>query len=64
MVNLESLGTLIVDGDPSASEGVIRALALELATSFWSGWFDLVVVGFGAELERFDRVMAVPSRHR
>ncbi len=61
MVNLESLGTLIVDGDPSASEGVIRALALELATSFWSGWFDLVVVGFGVELERFDRVMAVPD---
>jgi hypothetical protein len=61
MVNLESLGTLIVDGDPSGSEGVIRALALELATSFWSGWFDLVVVGFGAELERFDRVMALPD---
>jgi len=61
MVNLESLGTLIVGGDPSGSEGVIRALSLELATSLWNGWFDLVVVGFGAELERFDRVMAVPD---
>jgi len=47
MVNLESLGTLIVGGDPSGSEGVIRALSLELATSLWNGWFDLVVVGFG-----------------
>ena len=28
MVNLESLGTLLVNGDPTACEGVVRALAL------------------------------------
>jgi DNA-binding SARP family transcriptional activator len=56
MVNLESVGTLVVNGDRAGCEGVIRALALELATSFWSGRFDLVLAGFGAELERFDRV--------
>jgi hypothetical protein len=63
MVNLETLGTLIVSGDPVGCEGVIRALALELATSYWGRWFDLVVVGFGTELERFDRVMAVSDLH-
>jgi DNA-binding SARP family transcriptional activator len=59
MVNLESLGSLVVEGDPLGCEGVMRALALELATSFWAGKFDLVLAGFGAELERFDRVRTV-----
>ena len=59
MVNLEALGTLLVNGDPTACEGIVRALALELATSHWAGWFDLNVVGFGVELERFERVVAV-----
>ena len=59
MVNLESLGTLLVNGDPAGCEGLVRALALELATSYWSGSFDLNIVGFGAELERFERVVAV-----
>jgi DNA-binding SARP family transcriptional activator len=59
MVNLESLGALSVDGDPSGCEGVVRALALELATSHWTGWFDLNVVGFGVELERFERVVSL-----
>ena len=58
MVNLESLGTLVVEGDPIGCEGVMRALALELATSYWAGAFDLVLAGFGAELERFDRVLS------
>ena len=59
MVNLESLGTLLVNGDRGGCEGVVRALALELATSQWSGGFDLATVGFGSELVRFDRVEAV-----
>ncbi len=59
MVNLEALGTLLVEGDTDGCEGVVRALALELATSRWSGWFELNVVGFGAELERFERVASV-----
>jgi DNA-binding SARP family transcriptional activator len=57
MVNLESLGSLVVNGDPLGCEGFVRALALELATSFWSDRFDLVLAGFGSELERFDRVV-------
>lgn len=57
-VNLESLGVLFVNGSPAGCEGVLRALALELATSFWSGRFDLVLAGFGSEFERFERVTA------
>ncbi len=59
LVNLESLGTVAVTGAPAECEGVLRALALELATSFWSGRFDLVLAGFGAELARFERVEAL-----
>ncbi len=56
MVNLESLGSLVVRGNPAAADAVVRALALELSTSFWSGQFSLAVVGFGSELERFPGV--------
>jgi DNA-binding SARP family transcriptional activator len=56
MVNLESLGSVVVDGGPEACEGMVRALALELATSNWANQFDLALVGFGSELERFARV--------
>ncbi|MBF6555322.1 MAG: bacterial transcriptional activator domain-containing protein [Acidimicrobiales bacterium] len=61
MVNLESMGSLVINGDPAGCEGVVRALALELATSLWAGQFDLFLVGFGAELERFERVTTVPD---
>lgn len=59
LVDLESLGSLVVSGDEAGCENVIRALALELATSHWSGRFDVALVGFGAEFERFDRVRSV-----
>lgn len=61
MVNLESLGSLVVSGNPETADAVVRALALELATSFWSGQFSLLVVGFGSELERFDGVRCYPE---
>ena len=59
MVNLESIGCLFIEGGRSDGESVLRALALELATSRWAGQFDLWIVGFGEELERFDRVTSV-----
>lgn len=51
MIDLEALGSIVVKGAPDAREGFLRALALELATSYWSAEFELVLVGFGAELE-------------
>jgi hypothetical protein len=61
MVNLEGLGSLVVSGDPTAADGLVRALALELATSYWSGQFSVAVVGFGSELERFDGIRFYPD---
>ncbi len=59
LVNLEVMGSLAISGDPDGCEGLMRALALELATSFWADQFDLVLVGFGEELSRFERVRTV-----
>jgi len=56
MVNLESLGSLVVSGNPDEADAVVRALALELATSYWAGQFSVAVVGFGSELDRFEGV--------
>ncbi len=55
-LHLEGLGALVLDGERVDTEGVVRALALELATSRWSSGFDLVLVGFGVDLERLDHV--------
>jgi DNA-binding SARP family transcriptional activator len=61
LVNLEAMGSLAVLGEPTACDGLLRALALELATSFWADQFDLVLVGFGQELSRFERVRVMPD---
>ena len=63
LVNLEALGSLTVSGDAMACEGLLRALAVELATSFWADQFDLVLAGFGQELSRFERVRVLPDAH-
>ena len=60
MANLEPLGSLAIDGDSRAGEDFVRALSLELATSYWAGQFDTVLVGFGSEFERFPRTMSLP----
>ena len=60
MVNVESLGSLVVTGSPTDADDVVRALALELATSYWAGQFSVAVVGFGSELERFEGVTSYP----
>ena len=48
LVNLEAMGSLAVSGETAACDGLLRALALELATSFWADQFDLVLVGIRA----------------
>ena len=59
MVHPEGVGALVVRGEQPEVDGVARALALELATSRWSGQFELVLVGFGVELAGFDHVSSV-----
>ncbi len=59
MVHPEGLGSLVIEGPRHEAEGIARGLALELATSRWSSTVDLVLVGFGAVLERFAGVSVV-----
>ena len=59
MVHPEGLGSIAVEGDRHDAEGLARALSLELATSRWADRFDLVLVGFGADLARLGRVTVV-----
>ena len=61
MVNLEALGSLVVSGNPDEADSVVRALGLELSSSFWIGQFSVAVVGFGSELERFQGVRSYPE---
>jgi DNA-binding SARP family transcriptional activator len=62
LLNLESIGSLALVGQETACEGVVRVLALELATSPYASQFDLVLMGFGDELTRFVRVSTAVDR--
>jgi len=50
LVDLESVGVLALSGPRRSTTAVLRALAVELATSGWADHLRLTVVGFGAEL--------------
>ncbi|WP_233629730.1 LysM peptidoglycan-binding domain-containing protein [Amycolatopsis sp. WAC 04197] len=47
MVNLEEVGTIVLDGATDDAEAVLLALAWELATSVWSRSLSVTLVGFG-----------------
>jgi DNA-binding SARP family transcriptional activator len=54
LLDLESLQVTGCDGPPELVDEVITASATELATGQWSGWYELILVGFG-ELEVLGR---------
>jgi DNA-binding SARP family transcriptional activator len=54
LLDLESLQVTGCDGPRELIDQVITAAATELATGQWSGWYDLVLVGFD-ELEVLGR---------
>jgi len=56
LVHLEAIGSLGLSGPPSECMGILRATAVELATSRAKNQFDLVLIGVGEELAQFDRV--------
>jgi DNA-binding SARP family transcriptional activator len=55
LLNLEASGLVALGGDDTAARAVLASLAVELATCRWAELMDLVLVGFGAELERVER---------
>ena len=62
LVNLEAAGLLAVPGPPDRAAALLNAVAAELATASWSGFFELVLVGaFGSELALLERVQQAPS---
>jgi DNA-binding SARP family transcriptional activator len=54
LLDLESLQVTGCDGPPDLVAEVVTATATELATGQWSGWYDLILVGFD-ELEVLGR---------
>ncbi len=54
LLDLESLQVTGCDGPRELIDQVVTAAATELATGQWSGWYDLVLVGFD-ELEVLGR---------
>jgi DNA-binding SARP family transcriptional activator len=46
LLDLESLQVTGCDGPAGLVDQVVTAMATELATRQWSGWYDLILVGF------------------
>src|SRR5215211_5863481 len=52
LVNLEAAGLAALAGPASATRPLLHAMAVELATAASSGFVQILLVGFGAELDR------------
>lgn len=61
LLDLEQATLTTAVGDRDASQAVLAAAAVELATSEWADFISLVLVGFGAELAGLERVRVVDS---
>ncbi|MFF5265192.1 BTAD domain-containing putative transcriptional regulator [Actinomadura viridis] len=46
LVNLEALGVIGCSGPDELVDATLRTIATEAATNPWSGWFDVLLVGF------------------
>jgi DNA-binding SARP family transcriptional activator len=59
LVNLEAAGLTALAGPPTATRPLLHAIAVELATAASSGFVQILLVGFGSELDRLERVQQV-----
>jgi hypothetical protein len=59
LVNLEAPGLIALRGDQDAARAVLAAFAVELATCRWADFIELILVGFGRDLEPLERVWPV-----
>lgn len=63
LIDLEAVGVLGLSGPRHGTTAVLRAMAVELATSGWADYLRLTLVGFGEELRALqpERVHYVPT---
>jgi DNA-binding SARP family transcriptional activator len=59
MLNLEAPGLTALVGGPAVTRPLLDAMAVELATAASSGFVQVLLVGFGPELDRLERVHRV-----
>ncbi len=61
LLNLEHMTALSLKGDPEAINNLCAALAIQLASSHFADDLTLICVGFGQDLDVFERVEYVPD---
>jgi DNA-binding SARP family transcriptional activator len=61
LVNLEAAGMTALVGPPTATRPLLDAMAVELATAASSGFVQILLVGFGPELDLLERVRRTDS---
>jgi len=59
LIDLEQAASIDVTG--MSTEGILGAVAVEMATAKWADQLDLILVGFDQELEALERVSHVPT---
>jgi len=59
LLNLEAPGLTALAGPPGLARPLLDAMAVELATAASSWFVQVLLVGFGAELDRLERVQRV-----
>ena len=59
LINLETPGLTALAGPPAAARPLLDAIAVELATTASSGFAQILLVGFGPELDQLERVQRV-----
>ena len=59
LINLEAPGLTALVGNPTATRPLLDAMAVEFATAASSGFVQVLLVGFGPELDRLERVQRV-----
>jgi DNA-binding SARP family transcriptional activator len=61
LVNLESFGLVGLAGDLTASRALLNAVAIEFATSSWTDFVEVYMIGFGQELAGLERIRVAAS---
>ena len=61
LVNLESTGLVALAGEEDHTRAVLAAMAVELGTSPWADYLELVLVGMGDELDGLEGVTSAAT---